>query len=188
MSKLFITESENYLSKKYIKDGYIIVDIKNTKSLDWIRNFYLRFIKNYFNQDYPNKDILNHFHKLIKINYLKNFRLKLIQGVNKNNNFRQKYFDVASPFLNEIVGNELVMQNRVNLSIQLPKDKSSLLDVHADTWSETLHSIKLYGYLCGLFLGQKVCLYQLLSIKKLRSYFKVQNLKIVQPFPKIKMI
>ena len=26
MSKLFITESENYLSKKYIKDGYIIVD------------------------------------------------------------------------------------------------------------------------------------------------------------------
>ena len=115
MSRI-ITESENYLSKKYIKDGYIIVDIKNTKSLDWIRNFYLKFIKNYFNQDYPNKDILNHFHKLIKINDLNNFRLKLIQGVNKNNNFRQKYFDVASPFLNEIVGNELVMQNRVNLN------------------------------------------------------------------------
>ncbi len=56
MSNLFISESENYLSKKYIKDGYIIVDIKNTKSLDWIRNFYLRFIKNYFNQDYSNKD------------------------------------------------------------------------------------------------------------------------------------
>ena len=47
MSNLFITESENYLSKKYLKDGYIIVDIKNIKSLEWIRNFYLRFIKNW---------------------------------------------------------------------------------------------------------------------------------------------
>lgn len=135
MSNPFINESENYLSKKYLKDGYIIVDIKNMKSLDWIRNFYLRFIKNYFNQDYSNKDILNNFHKLIKINDLNNFRLSLIQEVNKNKDFRKKYYNVASPFLNEIVGNELVMQNRVNLSIQLPKDKSSLLDVHADTWS-----------------------------------------------------
>ena len=27
------------------------------------------------------------------------------------------------------------MQNRINLSIQLPKDKGSLLDTHADTWN-----------------------------------------------------
>ncbi|MBX9836816.1 MAG: hypothetical protein K2X69_00740, partial [Silvanigrellaceae bacterium] len=31
--------------------------------------------------------------------------------------------------------NELAMQLRVNLSIQLPNDTSSLLPVHADTWS-----------------------------------------------------
>ena len=34
-----------------------------------------------------------------------------------------------------IVGNELVMQTKINLSIQIPKDDSSLLPVHADTWS-----------------------------------------------------
>jgi sporadic carbohydrate cluster 2OG-Fe(II) oxygenase len=33
------------------------------------------------------------------------------------------------------VGNELAMQLRVNLSIQFPGDESSLLPVHADTWS-----------------------------------------------------
>jgi len=33
------------------------------------------------------------------------------------------------------VGNELVIQKRINLSIQLPKDSSSLLPLHADTWS-----------------------------------------------------
>jgi sporadic carbohydrate cluster 2OG-Fe(II) oxygenase len=34
-----------------------------------------------------------------------------------------------------LVGNELAMQLRVNLSIQFPDDDSSLLPVHADTWS-----------------------------------------------------
>ena len=33
------------------------------------------------------------------------------------------------------MGNELVIQKRINLSIQLPKDSSSLLPLHADTWS-----------------------------------------------------
>jgi len=34
-----------------------------------------------------------------------------------------------------LVSNELSMQLRVNLSIQFPEDESSLLPVHADTWS-----------------------------------------------------
>lgn len=34
-----------------------------------------------------------------------------------------------------MIGNELVMQNRINLSIQLPNDDSSLLDLHSDVWS-----------------------------------------------------
>ena len=36
--------------------------------------------------------------------------------------------------LETIVGNELAMQRRLNLSIQLPGDDSSLLAVHADVW------------------------------------------------------
>jgi len=135
MNNLFVTKSENNLYKKYLKDGYIIADIKNIKSLDWIKQFYLSFIKDYFKKDFSTKDLLNNFHKLIKIKDLNSFRLKLIQEINKDKNFRKNYFNVASIFLYEIVGNELAMQNRVNLSIQLPGDKSSLLDVHADTWS-----------------------------------------------------
>ena len=37
--------------------------------------------------------------------------------------------------LETIVGNELAMQLRVNLSIQLPGDDSSLLPLHSDVWS-----------------------------------------------------
>ena len=45
------------------------------------------------------------------------------------------YFRVARPYLEILVGNELAMQLRINLSIQFPQDESSLLPVHADTWS-----------------------------------------------------
>jgi sporadic carbohydrate cluster 2OG-Fe(II) oxygenase len=45
------------------------------------------------------------------------------------------YFRLAKPYLEAIVGNELAMQQRINLSIQMPNDLSSLLSVHADTWS-----------------------------------------------------
>ena len=38
-----------------------------------------------------------------------------------------------------IAGNELVMQNRINLSIQFPQDDSSLLALHSDTWSGIRH-------------------------------------------------
>ena len=42
---------------------------------------------------------------------------------------------MAKEILNTIVGNELASKNSINLSIQLPNDKSSLLAIHADTWS-----------------------------------------------------
>ena len=132
---MYISNYEEELSKKYIKNGYIIVDIKNVDSLKWIKDFYENFLKKNLKTKSKQVDLFNNFHNNINIKELNKFRLKLINEVNKNKNFRKNYYNVASTFLHKIVGNELVMQNRVNLSIQLPNDGSSLLDVHADTWS-----------------------------------------------------
>ena len=40
---------------------------------------------------------------------------------------RKNYYFIAKDILDKIVGNELAMQMRVNLSIQMPNDDSSLL-------------------------------------------------------------
>ena len=53
----------------------------------------------------------------------------------KDKNFREHYYYISKNLLDIVVGNELAMQNRVNLSIQMPNDDSSLLPIHADTWS-----------------------------------------------------
>ena len=61
--------------------------------------------------------------------------MKLINELNKDKNYRKNYFLTSKKILYKLVGNELSMQNRINLSIQLPKDKSSLLPLHSDIWS-----------------------------------------------------
>ena len=48
---------------------------------------------------------------------------------------RYHYFNIAREALYILAGNELMMQKNINLSIQFPGDDSSLLPLHADTWS-----------------------------------------------------
>lgn len=59
-------------------------------------------------------------------------RMKIIKGLNNYDGIRQYYYSLAKSALHELVGNELVMQRNINLSIQLPGDDSSLLPIHAD--------------------------------------------------------
>ena len=56
----------------------------------------------------------------------------MFDGLNAEAWFRPAYFALARKALEALVGNELAMQLRVNLSIQLPGDDSSLLPVHSD--------------------------------------------------------
>lgn len=122
----------------FLKKGYLIKDIKNQNSLDWILNEYknivlklLKINKKKFND----QDLFNQIHKYIKIRDLNKFRLEIYNSINKIPEFKYHYYSIAREYLDLLVGNELVMQSRVNLSIQLPRDASSLLPIHADTWS-----------------------------------------------------
>ena len=61
-------------------------------------------------------------------------RLKILTLINKSENIKKLYYKASKPMLDIIVGNELVMQ-KINLSIQVPQDDSSLLALHSDVWS-----------------------------------------------------
>ncbi len=63
---------------------------------------------------------------------LNDTRLSIIKNINSNPKNRNWYYTLAKNALDEIVGNELVMQRNINLSIQLPGDDSSLLPRHKD--------------------------------------------------------
>lgn len=64
---------------------------------------------------------------------LNDVRLYSIKNLNANPLSKKWYYSLAKEALHEIVGNELVIQRNINLSIQLSGDDSSLLPVHADS-------------------------------------------------------
>ncbi|MEB3826897.1 sporadic carbohydrate cluster 2OG-Fe(II) oxygenase [Phormidium sp. CCY1219] len=134
---MFLTESEQQLSTEYQQQGYITRPVADWSALAWIREQFMDLIQEALGSVFPDEPeiLLNTIHERVSIADLNTFRLKIIRGINRIENFRSMYFRVARPYIETLVGNELAMQLRVNLSIQLPGDDSSLLPVHADTWS-----------------------------------------------------
>jgi len=135
---MFLSDSEQALTHEYLSQGYVIRPVANLVALDWIRSQFIRLISAELVGDQMNAssdEVLNQIHQKIPVAELNKFRMKIIREFNAIEEFREMYFKLARPFLEVLVGNELAMQLRINLSIQLPGDESSLLPVHADTWS-----------------------------------------------------
>jgi sporadic carbohydrate cluster 2OG-Fe(II) oxygenase len=131
---MFIDQEEKKLSEEFLKKGYIVKNISDVKSLKKISGFVENFCIKKFKPK-NKKDIFNNLHKFLKVKDLNDYRVSLYNHINKYKDFREFYYSIAKDYLNILVGNELVMQNKVNLSIQFPKDSSSLLPLHSDTWS-----------------------------------------------------
>ena len=133
---MFVNLEEKKICDEYLENGYVIRKVADEDSLYLIKEKLIKIIYEVINDNNIDKDkLLNNFHKIIDINKLNDLRLKIINQIQIDEDFRKYYFLIAKPYLEYLVGNELAMQLRLNLSIQIPLDKSSLLPVHADTWS-----------------------------------------------------
>jgi sporadic carbohydrate cluster 2OG-Fe(II) oxygenase len=133
---MFLSKEDQELGTNFSRDGYIIKPVANEKAFQSIEDVIFKQIEAATSGKIGNREHwLNHAHEHINLKKLNDFRLSVIKCMNDESNFRLWYYQVAKPYLEALVGNELAMQLRVNLSIQLPNDSSSLLPVHADTWS-----------------------------------------------------
>ena len=121
------------IEEKYLKSGYIINDVEEESKIRFIKNSLIKECKKFLKKG-SNFDLdLNDIHKYVGKD-LNRLRIQLINLINKNPKFAKYLFDISKSILFKIVGNELAVQKNINLSIQCPKDKSSLLPIHSDTW------------------------------------------------------
>jgi sporadic carbohydrate cluster 2OG-Fe(II) oxygenase len=129
----FLNQIEKKINKIFLNKGYIISKVENVSSLKYIS----LLIRKVINQQVKEKVFLdiNKIHKKISIEELNNFRLSIINKINKDKFLRYHYFNIAREALYILAGNELMMQKNINLSIQFPNDNSSLLPIHSDVWS-----------------------------------------------------
>ncbi len=133
----FARTEDRQMADRFLGDGYIIAPTEDAASLDRMRDCIVEHACSFLKIAKPRDPaaFLNDVGRLIPEGKLNDFRLAVIDGINKTDWFRRAYFDTARLLIERIVGNELCMQRRINLSIQLPQDESSLLPVHSDTWS-----------------------------------------------------
>jgi sporadic carbohydrate cluster 2OG-Fe(II) oxygenase len=135
----FYTEHEKQISRQFLKDKYLIAPAEDMESLHAIRKKIADEAAAAINHQLANDDeidsFLNNIHHFLSVEQLNDVRLKVIAGMNREPWFRRAYFKAGRNTLMSLVGNELAMQRRVNLSIQLPNDDSSLLPIHADVWA-----------------------------------------------------
>ena len=128
--------TQSKIEKDFLKNGYVIQKVENLKSLIFISDFIYKksveLIK--LKKTEKKKFNFNTLHHYLSNKKLNNFRLELIKSINNEKIFRKNYFKLAKNSIFSIVGNELAMQNNINISIQFPKDDSSLLPIHSDTW------------------------------------------------------
>jgi sporadic carbohydrate cluster 2OG-Fe(II) oxygenase len=134
----FLFKEEKKISNQFKKKGFVVKKINDVKSLSKIKKIFVKSIKKNLKSNYKfknEKELFNLTHMGIEVKKLNSFRLKIINDINKSENLRELYYKISKPLLDTIIGNELSMQLRVNLSIQMPKDDSSLLPIHSDVWS-----------------------------------------------------
>ncbi len=125
----YFEKQEKKITSEFIKKGFIIFSIKEIKSLDYITNKVLKLANSCIDSKITD---LNNFHKYTAIKSINNIRLKIFEKLNKDKKFKQHYYNIGKEFINILAGNELCMQRRINLSIQMPNDKTSVLPIHAD--------------------------------------------------------
>ncbi len=134
---------KNYMidiKKSFEKNGYIIVP-GNKILLDNIRKIIfsgiknIKKIKNKKNTTENINQVFNNFHNYVKLKEINNLRFGLYKKINTQKSFSDNYYNIAKNYLDELVGNELSMQKKINLSIQMPNDKDSLLDLHSDIYA-----------------------------------------------------
>ena len=130
----FRDQEELSLSDSYVKDGYIIedADIKYLKILKQsIESAYSEFLEKHGRKNTS----LQEAHKSVLHEESNDLRLYIMQKICNETSFHRSYYNAAKTIIHALCGNELAMQKRPGLSINLPQNQNDILPIHADTWN-----------------------------------------------------
>ena len=99
-----------------------------------------KYIENKYNIE------LKDLHNYIKKENINEIRISLFNEINKYYKEIEKSIEkIADTELVKILGPDILIQKKINLSIQMPNDETSLLDMHSDCWSgDTPYQINLW--------------------------------------------
>ena len=133
----FLSTEEVELSNTFLRDGHVVREAESESILESVRQDVIQIAKNWLKQnglESASFDLANS-HKFVPNDRLNDLRLTIFAEINKLSDIRQRYFSLARQTISTLVGNELAMQNKVNMSVQQLNDESSVLPMHSDIWT-----------------------------------------------------
>ena len=142
---------ENTDIKFFQKNGYLIKKSKYLKSINYLQskvfNLVIKNNKNLFKYKKSNRiDFFQSLHKHINKRELNDIRLSIVNGINSDDQFYKAYYKSAAEMLDGLVGNEIAMQKKINISVQVPNDKKSMLPMHSDIYAGESPLKLWFGY------------------------------------------
>ena len=86
----FLNNKEQKIAKEFLKNGYVIRKTNNEKALAWIKKLFNKIIlqKKKLTPSFQ-KDPFNKAHKYIRKDELNNFRISLMNKLNREKEFRK---------------------------------------------------------------------------------------------------
>ena len=143
----FVAEKDRALADEFLAHGYVVRPVDDRAALDEMRREIVGLVCDHLKVARPQdpQEFLDHIERIVPVAKLNELRLAVYRAMNAKPWFRPTYFALARNVIEALVGNELAMQNKVNLSIQMPNDDSSLLDIHADVFGgETPYQVVMW--------------------------------------------
>lgn len=133
----FLTDGDEVLGDEFLSTGFVVRPCESPITLHELHDSVLRSANDWLLGRGMKQGIsdLSNSHTTISLDVINEIRLHLFEQVNADSRVRRKYFDLASSLIQSVVGNELAMQTKVNLSIQQPNDQTSVLELHSDVWT-----------------------------------------------------
>jgi sporadic carbohydrate cluster 2OG-Fe(II) oxygenase len=123
----------------FLKNGYLKFKLKKKNYL-----YCKKIIENKIWKITKKKFRIEKIHEYINFEQVNYLRLKIYEHINKNKQFHKSLILSSENHIDSFVGSELVVSN-YNLSIQMPKDQSSILGMHTDFFSgESVFQINLW--------------------------------------------
>ncbi|CAM2007621.1 sporadic carbohydrate cluster 2OG-Fe(II) oxygenase [Acanthopleuribacter pedis] len=136
MTETFFEADEQQAIDQYLQQGFVSFELDATL-LDSLRERLFTGARSLLDlpADLSVDAFFDQIHTWVPVADLNRVRLGFIRHLNGDPSVRPLLYRLAKQPLGWIVGNELAMQRSLNLSIQFPKDASSLLPLHSDVWS-----------------------------------------------------
>jgi sporadic carbohydrate cluster 2OG-Fe(II) oxygenase len=117
---------DNQWELTFYQQGYIIIPCENMSSLAALRQAV---------EEATKQSTLSLMHEYVTAAEINDVRLRAFRKINGLDRWDSIYKSIAATYIKTLLGPDLAIQSKLNLSIQMPYDATSLLQLHTDALS-----------------------------------------------------